>query len=84
MTAALPKIAARAPIQIELEAGKDYFFCTCGLSANQPFCDGTHKGTGMKSFKFTAEKSGPAWLCQCKQTKNQPFCNGTHKTIEEE
>lgn len=77
----LPKAAGNAPIQVELEVGKDYWFCTCGLSAKQTFCDGAHKGSGMKSHKFTAEKSGPAWLCLCKNTKNAPFCDGTHKNL---
>ena len=79
----LPKIAGHEPAKVELEAGKDYWFCTCGLSKNQPFCDSSHKGTGMKSHKFTAEKSGTAWLCMCKQTKNTPFCDSTHKTLAE-
>lgn len=76
-----PKVAALEPAKIELEAGKDYWWCTCGLSANQPFCDSAHKGTGMKSHKFTAEKSGMASLCQCKQTKNPPFCDGSHSKL---
>lgn len=78
MEQTLPKRAGDAPIAVELEAGKDYWFCTCGLSQNQPFCDSTHKGTGMKSHKFTAEKTGKAYLCMCKKTGNTPFCDGTH------
>lgn len=78
MEQTLPKRAGDAPIVVELEAGKDYWFCTCGLSANQPFCDGSHKGTGLKSHKFTAEKTGKAWLCMCKATGKTPFCDGTH------
>jgi CDGSH-type Zn-finger protein len=76
-----PRIAAKAPAKVELEAGKDYWFCTCGYSANQPFCDGSHKGKGFAPSKFTAEKTGDAWLCQCKQTKSAPFCDGSHKSI---
>ena len=74
-------IAAKCPVKVDLEAGKDYWYCTCGHSAAQPFCDGAHKGKEFSPMKFTAEKSGPAWLCQCKQTANPPFCDGTHKTI---
>ncbi|MFA7344024.1 MAG: CDGSH iron-sulfur domain-containing protein [Terrimicrobiaceae bacterium] len=74
-------VAAKFPAKVELEAGKDYWYCACGLSASQPFCDGTHKGSGFAPVKFTAEKTGPAWLCQCKQSANQPFCDGTHKTV---
>jgi CDGSH-type Zn-finger protein len=72
---------SKAPAKVELEAGKDYWFCTCGYSANQPFCDGSHKGKGFAPSKFTAEKTGDAWLCQCKQTKSAPFCDGSHKSI---
>jgi CDGSH-type Zn-finger protein len=77
-----PVIAARAPAKVMLEAGKDYWFCACGRSATQPFCNGAHKGTGFAPQKFTAEKSGDAWLCQCKHSKNQPYCDGTHKTLK--
>jgi len=76
-----PVVAARAPAKVTLEAGKDYWFCACGRSATQPFCNGAHKGTGFAPKKFTAEKSGDAWLCQCKHTKNSPYCDGTHKTL---
>lgn len=77
----LPKIAEKSSVAVELEEGKDYWFCTCGLSQNQPFCDGAHKGTAFKSMKFTAEKTGKAWLCQCKHSTKQPFCDGTHSKI---
>jgi CDGSH-type Zn-finger protein len=73
--------AAKFPVEVALEGGKDYWFCACGLSASQPFCDGAHKGSGIGPKKFTAESSGPAWLCQCKLTANPPFCDGKHKTI---
>ena len=76
-----PNIAAKAPIKVTLQAGKDYWFCTCGKSASQPFCDGSHKGTTFAPKKFTAEKEGDAWLCQCKHTGKAPFCDGTHKTL---
>jgi len=74
-------VAAKFPVKVELEACKDYWFCTCGLSSSQPFCDGSHKGSGLAPLKFKAEATGPAWLCQCKQSANQPFCDGTHKII---
>jgi CDGSH-type Zn-finger protein len=77
----VPKIAGSGPAEVELEAGKTYFFCACGLSQNQPFCDGSHKGTGMKSKSFIAEKSGRAWLCMCKQSQDTPFCDGTHNSL---
>ena len=76
-----PKIAAAAPIAAPLEAGKQYAFCTCGHSANQPFCDGSHKGTGFAPQMFTAEKDGDAYLCQCKHSGNAPFCDGSHSKL---
>jgi len=76
-----PTIAARQPIGVELEAGKDYWFCTCGLSDNQPFCNGSHKGTDFAPQKFTAEQDGKSFLCQCKHTGNAPFCDGSHASL---
>ncbi|MDF1657508.1 MAG: CDGSH iron-sulfur domain-containing protein [Verrucomicrobiales bacterium] len=76
-----PKIAAKAPIKVNLEEGKTYFFCTCGHSANQPFCDGAHKGTGFSPKSFVAEKEGDAFLCQCKHSNNLPFCDGSHSKL---
>ena len=76
-----PTIAAKAPIKVTLEAGKDYWWCSCGKSAKQPFCDGSHKGSSFVPTKFTAEKSGDAWLCACKHSKKGAFCDGTHKTL---
>ena len=79
-----PVIAANKPIPVELEEGKAYYFCTCGQSANQPFCDGSHKGSGMGPKPFKAEKTGTAYLCQCKDTANAPFCDGSHKAIPDD
>ena len=75
----LPKRAGDSPLAVELEAGKKYAWCTCGLSESQPFCDGKHKGLGMAPAVFTAEKTETKYLCACKQTKNGPFCDGSHK-----
>lgn len=76
-----PPIAQPAPYACELEAGKTYFWCACGQSKNQPFCDGSHKGTSFNPLKFTAEVSKTAWLCGCKQSAKSPFCDGTHKGL---
>lgn len=76
-----PKIAQKTPYAVELEAGKNYHWCACGRSANQPFCDGSHHGTEFKPLSFTAEKSGVAHLCGCKHTKNPPFCDGSHHKL---
>ena len=61
-----PVIAARRPQKTPVKEGEDYFWCACGRSAGQPFCDGSHRGTGMKPMKFTAEETGDAFLCLCK------------------
>lgn len=74
-------IAAKHPTKVELEAGKDYYWCRCGRSKSQPFCDGSHKGTDIAPQKFTAEKSGSAALCQCKASANAPFCDGSHTRL---
>lgn len=77
-----PKIAACEPTKVELEAGKKYAWCACGLSTSQPFCDGSHKGTGMAPMVFEAEEAKTAWMCQCKHTGNAPLCDGAHKNLE--
>lgn len=74
-------IAQKSPYAVELEAGKKYFWCACGLSKNQPFCDGSHKGSGITPTAFTADKTGTAFLCGCKHTANAPYCDGTHKAL---
>ncbi len=76
-------IAAKKTVKTELEAGKKYFWCRCGRSKKQPFCDGSHKGTEFTPLAFTAEKSGPAFLCQCKRSAKAPFCDGTHSRLDD-
>ena len=76
-----PTIAAKVPIKVTLEAGKTYAWCRCGHAKVQPFCDGSHKGTGIAPLVFTAGESKEAWLCQCKHAGNVPDCDGTHKTL---
>jgi CDGSH-type Zn-finger protein len=76
-----PVVAARAPAKVTLEAGKDYWWCVCGMSKNQPFCDSTHKGSGLAPMKYTPEKAGDYWLCVCKHSAKKPLCDGTHKTL---
>ena len=77
----VPLIAAKSPAKVELEDGKTYFWCRCGRSKNQPFCDGSHAGAGLQPLKFTAEKDGPATLCRCKASANAPFCDGSHTRL---
>jgi CDGSH-type Zn-finger protein len=79
-----PTIAGKKPILVELEAGKTYYYCTCGKSANQPFCDGAHAGTDFTPTAFTAEESKKVALCACKHSKNGLFCDGAHRALPEE
>lgn len=76
-----PHIAQKAPYAVEVEAGKKYFWCACGLSKNQPFCDGSHKGGPFSPLSFTAEKDGTVHLCGCKHTAKAPYCDGTHTKL---
>lgn len=79
-----PKIADRKPIKVELNKGDEQYWCACGLSNNQPYCDGSHRTTDITPVKFVAEESGDAYLCMCKHSKNPPYCDGTHATLKEE
>jgi len=75
------EVAGTSPERVEVEAGKSYFWCTCGKSSKQPFCDGSHKGTEFAPMKWTAEEDGPKFFCTCKQTDKSPFCDGNHSKI---
>ena len=76
-----PVIAQRSPIAVEVEAGKTYFWCQCGLSNKQPFCDGSHKSTAFTPIRYQAEESKKVFFCGCKHSKSQPLCDGTHKSL---
>ncbi|MEL6961485.1 MAG: CDGSH iron-sulfur domain-containing protein [Pseudomonadota bacterium] len=76
-----PIIEQREPYAVELVEGKTYAWCSCGRSAKQPFCDGSHKETEFQPLMFKAEKTGKAYLCGCKNTRKQPFCDGTHNDL---
>ena len=78
-----PHVAARCPASIELESGKKYAYCTCGLSASQPFCDGKHAGSDFRPLVFIAEETKTAYFCQCKHTANAPYCDGSHNSCPE-
>ena len=73
-----PVIAQKAPYGINVEAGKKYFWCACGLSKKQPFCDGSHKTTAMTPLPYTAPESRRVFFCACKKTAGQPLCDGSH------
>jgi CDGSH-type Zn-finger protein len=76
-----PVIANNAPISVQLVKGEEYYFCTCGRSANQPFCDGSHTGTGFEPVKLDLAEAQKVWLCGCKRSADKPFCDGAHKKL---
>ncbi|NET02047.1 MAG: CDGSH iron-sulfur domain-containing protein [Sphaerospermopsis sp. SIO1G2] len=75
-----PVIADKKPAVLELEAGT-YYWCTCGQSQNQPFCDGKHQGTEFTPQAFVVDEKKRVALCQCKVTNNPPFCDGAHTKL---
>lgn len=76
-----PAVPQKAPFKVAVEEGKDYWWCACGRSARQPFCDGSHKGSGFTPVKYTAAKTGDAWFCGCKHSAKSPLCDGSHKQL---
>ena len=76
-----PVVAKKGSYVVAVEAGKAYAWCACGKSNNQPFCDGSHAGTGFEPLKYLAEESKNIAFCGCKKTNNSPFCDGTHKNL---
>lgn len=77
-----PHRAADGPFAVDVESGKSYFWCACGRSKNQPFCDGSHKGTEFSPVKYAAEESKRVFFCGCKMTGNRPLCDGAHNKLK--
>lgn len=75
-----PAVAQKSPYVLDLEPGR-YSWCACGQSSNQPFCDGSHKGTEFRPVVLTVEEPRRVALCGCKHTGNQPLCDGSHKSV---
>jgi CDGSH-type Zn-finger protein len=75
-----PKVAQKSPYAVELAPG-DYWWCACGMSKRQPFCDGSHKGSGMDPVKFSVTEAQKVWLCGCKHSAGKPFCDGSHSGL---
>ena len=70
--------AGESVIVVEVEQGKSCYWCSCGKSSKQPFCDGSHKGTEFNPVAYKAEETKKMFFCACKQTSNEPFCDGSH------
>lgn len=76
-----PIVAGKSPIEVQLQPG-EYWWCACGRSKNQPYCDGSHAGTDIAPLPFKVETAGPQWLCTCKHSANPPFCDGAHDLLD--
>jgi len=75
------RVAQKGPYMKEVEAGKAYWWCACGQSKNQPFCDGSHKGSAFTPVEWKASEAKAVYFCGCKQTAGKPFCDGTHSKL---
>ena len=75
-----PTVAQKSPYAVELAPG-DYWWCACGMSKRQPFCDGAHKGSGIEPVKFSVKEAQRVWLCGCKHSAGKPFCDGSHSNL---
>ncbi|MBL8805249.1 MAG: CDGSH iron-sulfur domain-containing protein [Rhodospirillales bacterium] len=76
-----PAVPQKAPYPVEVQAGKSYWWCACGLSKKQPFCDGSHSGSGFQPLKYDATETKKVFFCGCKATGKQPLCDGGHKNL---
>ena len=74
-------IAQKNPYVVDVEEGKNYYWCQCGKSMKQPFCDGSHKGSTFKPVVYKATETKKMYFCGCKNTSNQPFCDGSHNNL---
>ena len=76
-----PEIAQKAPYPVAVEAGKSYWWCACGKSKTQPFCDGSHKGSELGPIEYKATEARAIYFCGCKNSKNGVLCDGTHNNL---
>ena len=78
-----PNVAQIGSFVVDVEEGKKYFWCACGLSQSQPFCDGSHKATGFSTIPYIATKTGKVYFCGCKQSTKKPLCDGTLNKLKD-
>lgn len=76
-----PVVAQKAPYRADVEVGKKYFWCACGRSRGQPFCDGSHKGTDFTPVAYVADQAGTVFFCGCKTSARKPLCDGSHAKL---
>ena len=76
-----PEIAQKNPYAVDVESGKSYYWCSCGKSKNQPFCDGAHQGSNFTPVEYKATESKTVYFCGCKLSANQPLCDGAHSKL---
>ena len=76
-----PVIAAKVPVEVDVKAGETYWWCRCGKSQTQPFCDGSHAGSPFEPVEYVAKRDRTLWMCACKQTVKGPFCDGSHNDL---
>lgn len=76
-----PVVAQKSPYAVEVQEGRSYWWCACGLSKKQPFCDGSHKGSGFAPMKYEATASRTVYFCGCKRSEGRPLCDGTHNRL---
>lgn len=76
-----PVVAQKEPVVVEVTEGKSYWWCACGKSKSQPFCDGSHKGSEFVPQEYVADKTRRVFFCACKQTSRSPMCDGSHKDL---
>ena len=76
-----PTIAQKSPYAVEVESGKSYYWCSCGKSNSQPFCDGSHQGSTFTPVEYKATENKTVYFCGCKHTATQPMCDGAHSKL---
>ena len=77
-----PDIPQKTPLPVDVEEGRKYFWCSCGKSDRQPFCDGSHQGTEFLPQTYVAETTRTLYFCACKHTRGAPLCDGSHNALD--